>query len=60
MIEGKALTQEQEAVLRETLAALRTIKFGSVQLIIQDGRVVQIEKVEKIRLSQKVPCTWPT
>lgn len=57
MIEGKALTPEQETVLRETLAALRTIKFGSVQLIIQDGRVVQIEKIEKVRLPQKVPCT---
>ncbi|MDR1930252.1 MAG: YezD family protein [Treponema sp.] len=33
--------------LREILGAL---KFGSVTLIVQDGRVVQIEKNEKIRL----------
>jgi hypothetical protein len=33
--------------LREILASL---KFGSVTLIVQDGRVVQIEKNEKIRL----------
>ncbi len=57
MIDGKTLTREQEAVLRETLAALRCIKFGSIHLIIQDGRVVQIEKVEKVRLPQKVPCS---
>ncbi|TAK32469.1 MAG: DUF2292 domain-containing protein [Chloroflexota bacterium] len=56
MIEGQALTQEQETVLRETLAALRTIRHGSVHLIIQDGRVVQIETVEKLRVPQKIPC----
>lgn len=31
-------------------AAVKSIKFGVVQLIIQDGRVVQIDKTEKIRL----------
>jgi hypothetical protein len=29
---------------------LRSLKFGSVTLIIQDGKVIQIEKNEKIRL----------
>ena len=31
-------------------AAIKSVKFGVVQLIIQDGRVVQIDKTEKIRL----------
>jgi hypothetical protein len=31
--------------------AVRDVRFGVVQLIIQDGRVVQIEKTEKIRLA---------
>lgn len=31
--------------------AIESIRFGVVQLIIQDGRVVQIDKTEKIRLS---------
>lgn len=31
--------------------AVRDVKFGVVQLIIQDGRVVQIERTEKIRLA---------
>ncbi|TAK35347.1 MAG: DUF2292 domain-containing protein [Chloroflexota bacterium] len=56
-MEGTVLTREQETVLRATLQALRTIRYGSVQLIVQDGRVVQIERVEKIRFPQKVPCT---
>ena len=30
--------------------AVESIQFGVVQLIIQDGRVVQIDKTEKIRL----------
>jgi hypothetical protein len=29
---------------------LRTIKFGSVTLIIQDGRIIQVDKSEKVRL----------
>jgi hypothetical protein len=40
-------SDELEQVLRE---ALRTIKFGSVTLIIQDGRIIQVDKSEKVRL----------
>ncbi|MGZ8637184.1 MAG: DUF2292 domain-containing protein [Actinomycetota bacterium] len=29
---------------------LRSVRFGSVLLVVQDGRVVQIEMAEKIRL----------
>lgn len=32
---------------------LNTIKFGSITLVIQDGKVVQIEKNEKVRLQSK-------
>jgi hypothetical protein len=31
-------------------AVLRRIRFGTVSLVIQDGRVVQIETAEKYRL----------
>jgi hypothetical protein len=31
--------------------AVESIRYGVVQLIIQDGRVVQIDKTEKIRLT---------
>jgi hypothetical protein len=30
--------------------ALKTLRFGSVELVVHDGRVIQIEKREKIRL----------
>ncbi|HLC29346.1 MAG TPA: YezD family protein [Dehalococcoidia bacterium] len=44
---------QEEEMVREILRALRSIQFGSVQLIIQDGRVVQIEKTEKMRLQRE-------
>jgi len=31
--------------------AVKGIRYGTVQLIIQDGRVIQIDKTEKIRLA---------
>lgn len=31
--------------------AVKSVRFGVVQLIIQDGKVVQIDKTEKIRLA---------
>jgi hypothetical protein len=31
--------------------AIQSVRFGVVQLIIQDGRIVQIDKTEKIRLA---------
>ncbi len=33
--------------------ALKGVRYGVVQIIVQDGRVVQIDKTEKIRLSAK-------
>jgi hypothetical protein len=40
-------SSELELKIRE---ALREIRYGTVTLVIQDGRVVQIDKSEKIRL----------
>jgi hypothetical protein len=44
------MSGEEENVVRALLAALRRIRHGSVQLVVQDNRVVQIDTVEKIRL----------
>ncbi|WP_404433300.1 YezD family protein [Sutcliffiella horikoshii] len=32
---------------------LQSIKFGSITLVVQDGKVIQIEKNEKVRLQRK-------
>ncbi|EWG11139.1 YezD family protein [Cytobacillus firmus] len=29
---------------------LQSIKFGSITLVVQDGKVIQLEKNEKVRL----------
>lgn len=34
---------------QEILKAIKNIKFGSVEVVIHDSKVVQIEKKEKIR-----------
>jgi len=43
--------QPQEAeVMGLILRAIREIRYGSVQIVIQDSKVVQIDKLEKLRL----------
>ncbi len=49
---------EQTKVTKEDLSKIKEfiedIRFGSVTVIVQDGKVVQIEKHEKLRLSNSV------
>jgi hypothetical protein len=45
-----SLSQEEQAVLLKVADILKRIQFGTVVLVIQDGRVVQIEMAEKFRL----------
>lgn len=42
----------EKVISDEILKAVKGVRFGSVQIIIQDSRVVQIDKTEKIRLDQ--------
>jgi len=37
------------ALLRELRQALLAIRYGAVELVIHDGRVVQLERREKVR-----------
>jgi hypothetical protein len=48
--EFATLTQEEQAVLLKVVEVLRKLKFGTVLHVVQDGKVVQIEMAEKIRL----------
>jgi hypothetical protein len=38
-------------ILRQIVEAIRSVRFGQVQIIIQDCRVVQIDKTEKVRFA---------
>ena len=44
------LSNDERAVLAKVAAILRRISFGTVVLVVQDGKVVQIEMAEKFRL----------
>jgi hypothetical protein len=45
-------TEAERRVLFEVLRAVRTLRYGSVQIVVQDSRVVQIETTEKKRLDE--------
>jgi len=49
-IDGEELTDEERRVLANVAGILRRIRFGTVVLVVQDGKVVQIEMAEKFRL----------
>ena len=46
----RPISEEEQAVLLQVVELLRRLKFGTVLLVVQDGKVVQIEMAEKIRL----------
>lgn len=39
-----------EKDIQKVIEFIETIQFGSITLVIQDGRIVQIEKNEKVRI----------
>jgi hypothetical protein len=44
------LSEHEREVLLRVAEVLRKINYGTVLLVVQDGKVVQIEMAEKIRL----------
>lgn len=44
------LSEEERLVLVRVSEIVRRIQYGTVVLVIQDGKVVQIEMAEKFRL----------
>ena len=42
-------SKELESLVRD---ALQSIRFGTVSLVVQDGRVIQVDKNEKIRINR--------
>jgi hypothetical protein len=47
---GDGLSLEEVEVLLHVGDMLRRVRFGTVLLVVQDGKVVQIETAEKFRL----------
>jgi hypothetical protein len=45
--------ESERKLLLQILKALRSIRYGYVQIIVQDSKVVQIDKTEKIRFDKE-------
>jgi hypothetical protein len=48
-----SVSGQSSDVEQEILRAVRDVHYGSVEIIIHDSKVVQIERKEKIRLTEK-------
>ncbi len=44
--------EKNENAERHILDAIRSLRYGQVEVTIHDSRIVQIEKTEKIRIPQ--------
>ncbi|WP_342430894.1 YezD family protein [Neobacillus sp. FSL H8-0543] len=42
--------EEKEQVFAHVEKMLEALNYGSITLVVQDGKIIQIEKNEKIRL----------
>lgn len=42
--------EKKEILAKEIFKLLDTISFGTITIVVQDGKVIQLEKNEKIRL----------
>jgi len=43
--------EEEGKITAQILKALKSIRYGYIQIVVQDAKVVQIEKVEKFRIN---------
>ena len=53
--QGPAKAADQDKLFEHVRQALAQLEFGTVTLVIQNGRVVQIERNEKRRLIPNEP-----
>ena len=47
----RGFSAAEREILREVALALRSIRYGSVVLTVHDGRIVELNKTERIRKS---------
>ena len=44
---------QKPALVQEILRAVESVKFGSIEITVHEGRVTQIEKREKVRFTSQ-------
>ena len=47
------LREDEKKLLTSILNAVKSIRYGSVEILIQDSKVVQIDKTEKMRFDKQ-------
>ena len=52
-----SLSDGERDLLHQLVVALRSLQYGSVILNVHDGRLVEIQKIEKIRMRTPKPRT---
>ncbi len=45
--------EDNKAIALQIAAILQDIRFGSVEVVVHDGRVVQIDKRERFRVNEQ-------
>jgi hypothetical protein len=53
------VSASEEELLREVIRSLRSVRYGSVNLTVHDGRLVEIQKIERIRMTAKTQRVIP-
>ena len=46
---------KEREIEQEILRAVKSIRYGSVEIVIHDSQVVQIERKEKVRFEKDTP-----
>ncbi|HEY6007879.1 MAG TPA: YezD family protein [Geobacteraceae bacterium] len=49
---NQAVTEVSQEVEGEIIRAIQGIRFGSVEIVIHDSKVIQIERKEKVRFEK--------
>jgi hypothetical protein len=47
----KTANEQNSSLVKELLSAINSLRFGSVEITVHEGRVTQIEKREKVRFT---------
>lgn len=48
-----SFSAEEQALLGEVLGVLKQLHFGSVEIVVHDGDLVQFERREKVRRQRR-------
>lgn len=49
--------KQNSSLAQELLSAINSLRFGSVEITVHEGRVTQIEKREKVRFADSATTT---